>query len=185
MEYLTKYFSANRMTIGVPKSEFLHRVIGTDAESKVTEFLLADLVKEKVITISGDVINAPGRSKDLSGAEGELARLIEKRFREAELQVPPVSELINTIPQKPKVIEGVISFLVKRDTLVRLAEGVYVHREVVENAREKIQTRRGETIDVAAFKEFFGLSRKVAIPLLEYFDRTGVTKRLGDRRQIL
>ena len=83
------------------------------------------------------------------------------------------------------MIEGVISFLVRRGTLLRVAEGVYLHRAAVEEAKEKMATRRGETLDVAQFKEFFGLSRKVAIPLLEVFDREGVTRRVGDTRIVL
>jgi selenocysteine-specific elongation factor len=86
---------------------------------------------------------------------------------------------------KPKMIEGVISFLVKQGTLVRLAEGVYLHKDVLVKARETMSAKRGETIDVAHFKELFGLSRKIAIPLLEWFDREGVTKRVGDSRQVL
>jgi selenocysteine-specific elongation factor len=74
---------------------------------------------------------------------------------------------------------------VKQGTLVRLADGVYVHQSVLEAARQRISARRGQTIDVGQFKEFFGLSRKVAIPLLEYFDSVGVTKRVGDARQVL
>ena len=107
------------------------------------------------------------------------------RFADAGLQPPPVSELINTIPQKPKVIEGVVGFLVKQGTLVRLADGVYVHHRNLDSARQRIETHRGQTIDVGQFKELFGLSRKIAIPLLEYFDRAGVTKRVGDSRQVL
>jgi selenocysteine-specific elongation factor len=83
------------------------------------------------------------------------------------------------------VIEGVIAFLVKQGILIRLAEGVYLHRDVVASAREKLATRRGETIDVAQFKDLFGISRKVAIPLLEHFDKEGATKRVGDSRQVL
>ncbi|MGZ8780784.1 MAG: SelB domain-containing protein, partial [Thermoanaerobaculia bacterium] len=82
-------------------------------------------------------------------------------------------------------IEGVIAYLVKQGTLVRLAEGIYLHRDVVASAREKLATKKGETIDVAQFKDLFGISRKVAIPLLELFDREGVTKRIGDARQVL
>ena len=96
-----------------------------------------------------------------------------------------MSELINTIAQKPKVIEGVIGFLVKEGTLVRLAEGIYVHRGALTGARERMSTRAGETIDVGQFKEYFGLSRKIAIPLLEWMDREGVTKRVGDSRKVL
>ena len=83
------------------------------------------------------------------------------------------------------MIEGVIGFLVKQGTLVRLAEGIYVHRSALASAREKIGARKGDTIDVGQFKDFFGLSRKIAIPLLEYFDREGVTKRVGDSRRVL
>jgi len=46
-------------------------------------------------------------------------------------------------------------------------------------------SRKGETIDVGQFKDFFGLSRKIAIPLLEWFDREGVTRRVGDVRRVL
>jgi selenocysteine-specific elongation factor len=83
------------------------------------------------------------------------------------------------------VIEGVIGYLVKQGTLVRLAEGVYLHRDVVAAAREKLSSKKGETIDVSQFKDLFGISRKVAIPLLEYFDSQGATKRVGDSRMVL
>ena len=96
-----------------------------------------------------------------------------------------MSEIIRAILQKPKVIEGVIAYLVKQGTLVRLAEGVYVHRDPIASARAKLAEKKGQTIDVGQFKDLFGISRKVAIPLLEYLDREGTTKRVGDSRQIM
>jgi selenocysteine-specific elongation factor len=135
--------------------------------------------------VQGDALDIPGRSKTLGGAEGELARAIESRFAEAGLQTPAVSEIIKAIPQKPKVIEGVIAYLVKQGTLVRLADGVYLHRDVVAGAREKLASKKGQMIDVGTFKDLFGISRKVAIPLLEFFDKEGTTKRMGDSRQVL
>jgi len=185
MEFLDRYFKENRMAINVPKGELVQQLIPHGADPAVINFLLQDLAREKIIAVDGDAIDIPGRSKILGGAEGELARMIEMRFADAGLQPPPVSELIKTIAQKPKVIEGVVGFLVKQGKLVRLAEGVYVHQKNLDSARERIAARRGETIDVGQFKEYFGLSRKIAIPLLEYFDRAGVTKRVGDSRQVL
>ncbi|HKB79423.1 MAG TPA: selenocysteine-specific translation elongation factor, partial [Thermoanaerobaculia bacterium] len=185
MEFLERYFREQRMAVDVPKGEFVQKLVPHGADPAVINYLLQDLVREKVIRIEGDAVSVPGRSKQLGGAEGELARMIESRFAGAGLQPPPVSELIQTIPQKPKVIEGVVGFLVRQGNLVRLAEGVYVHRTVLDAARQRMATRRGETIDVAQFKDFFGLSRKIAIPLLEYFDREGVTRRVGDSRQVL
>jgi selenocysteine-specific elongation factor len=185
MSFLTDYFTRKRMTVGVPKGEFIQQILPPRTDARLSDFLLDDLVREKIIRLDGDLIDIPGRSKDLSGAEGELARTVERRFQEAGLQPPPVSELINTIAQKAKVIEGVVGYLVKREALVRIAEGVYLHRDAVSAAVEKLKQQSGATIDIATFKEQFGLSRKVAIPLLEYLDRKGITKRIGDRRQVL
>ncbi|HEX6084374.1 MAG TPA: selenocysteine-specific translation elongation factor [Thermoanaerobaculia bacterium] len=182
MEFLDRYFKDNKMAVSVPKSEFVQKLIPPRAP---VNFLLNDLAKEKIATVQGDALDIPGRSKTLGGAEGELARAIEARYADAGLQTPATSELIKTIHQRPKVIEGVIGYLVKQGTLVRLAEGVYLHRDVVAAAREKLSTKKGETIDVGQFKDLFGISRKVAIPLLEFFDKEGATKRVGDSRTVL
>jgi selenocysteine-specific elongation factor len=185
IEFLDRYFKQNKMAVSVPKSEFVQKVIPSRADAPVVNFLLADLAADRIAVVSGDALDIPGRSKTLGGSEGEMARTIEKRFADAGLQPPPVSELIQTMQHKPKMIEGMISFLVKQGTLVRLADGVYVHKTTLADAREKMAQHKGQTIDVGQFKELFGLSRKVAIPLLEFFDREGVTRRVGDSRQVL
>jgi selenocysteine-specific elongation factor len=182
MEFMERYFQSNKMAVNVPKGEFVQKLVPAGAP---VNFLLHDLGKENIAVLQGDALDIPGRSKTLGGAEGELARAIEARYADAGLQTPATSELIKTIHQRPKVIEGVIGYLVKQGTLVRLAEGVYLHRDVVAAAREKLSSKKGETIDVSQFKDLFGISRKVAIPLLEYFDSQGATKRVGDSRMVL
>lgn len=182
MTFLENYFKTNKVASNVPKGEFVQKLIPSGAP---VNFLLADLASEKIAVVQGDALDIPGRSKTLGGAEGELARAIEEKYAEAGLQTPAVSEIIKAIPQRPKVIEGVIAYLVKQGILLRLAEGVYLHRDVVAAAKEKLGARKGETIDVGQFKDFFGISRKVAIPLLEWFDREGVTKRIGDSRKVV
>ncbi|HEY0593753.1 MAG TPA: selenocysteine-specific translation elongation factor [Thermoanaerobaculia bacterium] len=184
IETLEEFFRQNRTTIGMPKGEFLQKLKIARLDSAVADFLLKDLAAERIARVDGDLVDVPGRSKTLGGAEGELARTIEERFREAGLMPPPVSELIKTIPQRPKTIEGVIGYLVKLGTLVRLAENVYLHRDVLESATRQLAPHRGATVDVGWFKDLFGISRKVVIPLLEYFDRQGLTKRSGDKRTI-
>lgn len=185
MEFIQRFFTENRTAASLPKSELIQKLLPTSIEPASAEFLLRHLEKEKILEIHGDDIDVPGRAKRLSGVEGDLARQIEARFAEAGLKPPPVSELINTIKQKPKVIEGVVGYLVKTGTLIRLAEGVYLHKSAAAEARERLQAHRGEQIEIGWFKDFFSLSRKIAIPLLEYFDRQGVTKRQADSRTIL
>ena len=185
IEFLDRYFKENKMAINVPKSEFVQKLIPRGADANVINFLLMDLQREKIVIVAADALDIPGRAKKLSGTEGELAQTIEKRFADAGLAPPPISELIKTIHSKPKVIEGVVSFLAKQGALVRIADGVFLHRDALAAARTRMGEKKGQTIDVGQFKEFFGLSRKIAIPLLEQFDRDGVTKRIGDSRQVL
>jgi selenocysteine-specific elongation factor len=185
IEFLDRYFKENKMAINVPKSEFVQKLIARGTDANVINFLLMDLQREKIVIVAADALDIPGRAKKLSGTEGELAQTIEKRFADGGLAPPPVSELIKTIHSKAKVIEGVIGFLVKQGVLVRIADGVYLHRDALAAARVRMAEKKGQTIDVGQFKEFFGLSRKIAIPLLEQFDRDGVTKRIGDSRLVL
>jgi selenocysteine-specific elongation factor len=185
MEFLASYFAQNRTAAAVPKSELLQRLLPRGADSAIAAFALADLQREKIIVVDGDQVDVPGRSKRLSGIEGDLARQIETRFLAAGLKPPSVSELIQTINQKNKVIEGVVGYLVKTGALLRIAETVLIHKDAVEAARTELATHKGETIDVGWFKERFGLSRKIAIPLLEHFDKVGATKRSGDTRVVL
>jgi selenocysteine-specific elongation factor len=151
----------------------------------LTSFVLSDLQREQIAVVEGDQIDVPGRSKRLAGVEGDLARLLESRYLEGGLQPPPVSTLVQTIHQKPKVIEGVVGYLVKTGVLVKLADTVLIHRDVVAGTRAELEKHKGETIDVGWFKERFGLSRKIAIPLLEHLDKVGATRRQGDQRIVL
>src|SRR5581483_1459731 len=117
MEFLDRHFQKNRMAVDVSKGEFVQKLIPPGSDPAVINYLLQDLAREKIIRMEGDAIDIPGRSKKLGGAEGELARMIESKFADAGLQPPPVSELIQSIPQKPRVIEGVVGFLVKQGSL--------------------------------------------------------------------
>ncbi|HEU5163142.1 MAG TPA: selenocysteine-specific translation elongation factor [Thermoanaerobaculia bacterium] len=185
MATLEEFYKQNRTAIGMPKGEFLQKLKIGRLDPGAIAFLLSDLASERIAKVDGDVVDVPGRSRTLGGAEGELARMIEERFREAGLAPPPVSELIKTIPQRPKTIDGVIAYLVKLGVILRLAENVYLHRDAAAAARQRLEAHRGESVDVGWFKDLFGISRKIVIPLLEYFDKEKVTKRAGDKRTIL
>jgi selenocysteine-specific elongation factor len=84
----------------------------------------------------------------------------------------------------PAIVQAVMGFLVQTGELVVVDEKVVLHREILEQSRQKLVeylTRQG-TIDAGAFKDLIGATRKYAIPLLEYWDSKGLTKRVGDTR---
>jgi selenocysteine-specific elongation factor len=71
--------------------------------------------------------------------------------------------------------------------LIKISEELVFHQNALMDLRHKIAALKNTapTIDVARFKDMTGVSRKYAIPLLEYLDRERVTRRVGDERVIL
>jgi selenocysteine-specific elongation factor len=70
---------------------------------------------------------------------------------------------------------------------VKVSDELVFHGSALVELRRLIavQKTKSPKMDVATFKELTGVSRKYAIPLLEYLDRERVTKRMGDAREIL
>ena len=79
-----------------------------------------------------------------------------------------------------------MTLLLREKTLIRMGtDELYIHRAALEQLRAQIRELHGQMLDVARFKEITGLSRKYAIPLLEYLDRERVTRKQGDGRTVL
>ena len=127
---------------------------------------------------------APGRD-DLVGPERELSERIADVFRERGLSPPSPAEVTQLVHHRQKVVEGLLGYLVKRGTIVRLPGGWLISRDAIDGVISRLRTSGRSTVEIGEFKEMFGLSRKLAIPLLEYLDAEKVTRRVGDRREIL
>ena len=78
-----------------------------------------------------------------------------------------------------------MQILVKRGTLVRLSDDLVFHCSAIASVKQMMAAHKGEWFAVPQFKEWTGISRKYAIPLLEFLDRERVTRRDGDRRIVL
>ena len=142
------------------------------------------LASRGALLIVGDEARAPGRS-DLAGADRELSERITAYFRRRGLDPPSPAETAEVVRHRQKVVEGLIGHLVKTGSLVRLPGGWIVAREAVDSVVERVRARGKKPLDVAEFKAMFGLTRRLAIPLLEYLDGAKVTRRIGDRREIV
>ena len=117
--------------------------------------------------------------------ESELSRRIQRAFEEEGLTPPSPAELGRRLGAKPQILEGVIRYLVERGRLVRLPGELIVSAAAIERVKEDLRTSGLERFKVPAFKERYGISRKWAIPILEHLDSVGVTRRLGDERQVV
>jgi len=180
---LQKLVAAGPTSVGVPRGTLLQKLLPR-ADPRWAEAVEAALVARGTIVIAADEARAPGRD-DLGGADRELSARIAGVFRERGLEPPSPSEVAALVRRHPKVIEGLIGYLAKKGALVRLPGGWIVAREAVDSVVERLRASGKKAVDVGEFKAMFGLTRRLAIPLLEHLDATKVTRRVGDRREVL
>ncbi|PYS83640.1 MAG: selenocysteine-specific translation elongation factor [Acidobacteria bacterium] len=149
---------------------------------------------EGALVSERELVRSRGHSLELSPADEALRERLEKVYREAALEAPTLEEAFARADadagKRREHLRKILQLLIDAGALVRVREDLFFHRgaldRLVAALREYAAGRGPERlIDVAAFKELSGVSRKYAIPLLEYFDRERVTRRAGDKRVIL
>ncbi len=112
---------------------------------------------------------------------------IAKAFERAGLAVPDAKQVLSGLKVDRARAEKILKILLKDGTLVRVTQDLIFHSQALARLKEMVARRKtlSNRMDVAVFKEVTGLTRKYAIPLLEYLDRERVTRRVGDERIIL
>jgi selenocysteine-specific elongation factor len=145
------------------------------------------LVREKNIEAAGDLVRLPGHGVVMKDEEAESKKKIEEAFASAGLKVPALHEVIGGLKVDKTRAQKIVTLLLRDKLLVKISEELVFHRSALEELRRLVAAQKAKSpkMDVAKFKELTGVSRKYAIPLLEYLDRERVTKRVGDAREIL
>jgi selenocysteine-specific elongation factor len=119
--------------------------------------------------------------------EAESKERIEQAFASAGLKVPALSEVIAGLKVDKVRAQKIVTLLLRDKLLIKVSDELVFHRSVLEDLRRQMAVYKAKSskIDVAKFKELTGVTRKYAIPLLEFLDRERVTRRVGDAREIL
>jgi selenocysteine-specific elongation factor len=172
--------------------ETLRERLFSRAAPEVFRAVLAHLEREGALRSEKEFVRAGGHSVSLSPADAALRERLEQIYREAALEAPTFDEALEraTIKVSREHARKILQLLIDAGALLRVRDDLFFHREALDRLVEKLreyaaQHKPERLIDVPAFKDLAGVSRKYAIPLLEYFDRERVTRRAGDRRIIL
>jgi len=170
---------------GVTKENLRERLAGVEPE--VFEAVLQEKLKAGEIELTGELVRLPGQGASLSSEETESRKLIERAFASAGLKVPALKDVLAGLKIDKTRAQKIVTLLLRDKILIKISEDLVFHHAALKELREKLAAERTKSskLDVAAFKELTGVSRKYAIPLLEYLDRERVTKRVGDERMIL
>jgi selenocysteine-specific elongation factor len=178
------FHKKNPLVGGISKEELRAQV---DASPEVFETAAAILVREKKLEVVGDLVRLPGHGVAMKDEEAESKKKIEGAFASAGLKVPALQEVIAGLRVDKVRAQKIVTLLLREKILIKASDELVFHRSALEELRRQmaVYKLKSATIDVANFKELTGVTRKYAIPLLEYLDRERVTRRVGDMREIL
>jgi selenocysteine-specific elongation factor len=181
---LEAFHKSNPLVAGISREELRTKLA---LSQPIMEAVLADLVSEKKAEIAGEQVRLAGRGVELKDEESRAKQQIEKAFASAGLKVPLMKEVLAALPVDKTRAQKLVTLLLRDRVLVKLADELVFHQNALEDLRRLVaeQKIRSPKIDVGKFKDLIGVTRKYAIPLLEYLDREHVTRRVGDERIIL
>jgi selenocysteine-specific elongation factor len=186
LEHVSNFHKENPLQKGMSKEELRKRVYD-DLPLDVFRYCLENLAEKRKLSFQEDSIALFGREVQLTAEDQLLRKKIEDCFQNAGFQPPPVSDLQASIEGDPAEVRRILFWMIKEKILVKLAEDLVYHRATLDTIKTKIKARftPGVKFGVADFKEAFDITRKHAIPLLEYLDRERFTRRLGNDRILL
>ena len=183
------FHKQNPLVPGMSREELRETV---RASADVCAAAVELLVREKKLTLSGDLVHLPGRGVVMKDEEAESKKVIEQAFSSAGLKVPALSAVLADLKVDKARAQKIVTLLLRDRVLIKISEDLVFHQSALAHLRSRMAAYKARTatggvakIDVAKFKEMTGVSRKYAIPLLEYLDRERVTRRVGDERVIL
>jgi len=182
---LENFHQHNPLSPGMSREQLRKRF--PDLPPEVFEHLLSQLVQERKLELSGELVRLAGRGVVMKDEEAEAKKTIEGAFATAGLKVPYLKDVLAGLPVDKARAQKIVTLLLRDKVLIKVSEDLVFHREALENLRKLMVEQKKKTpkIDVGAFKDLIGVTRKYAIPLLEYLDRERVTRRVGDLREIL
>lgn len=173
--------------------ETLREKVFAKIPAEIFRAVLTGLEKAGKLTVGQDIVSSPSHSQTLTAEETALVAKLRQVISAAGLEPPKIEEAVGAAVAGTKIspaqAQKLVQLSVNNGELVRVSGEFCFERGVIESLARKVRNHAaGATnrlIDVPTFKDLAGVSRKYAIPLLEYFDRVGVTKRAGDKRIVV
>ncbi|HDL08761.1 MAG TPA: selenocysteine-specific translation factor, partial [Desulfobacteraceae bacterium] len=185
LDILSKYHQANPLKAGMPKEELKSRLpayIGL----KLSNLVLAQMIKDKSIIQEGDIIRLKDHKVSLKVDQAKIRKKILDIYKENGLQPPYFKEVVKNLNIDSKLAKDVLLHLVDEKFIIKVKEDLYFDAESVKSLKNRLLDflKANNEITTPQFKDMTGASRKYVIPLLEYLDSNNITIRIGDIRRL-
>jgi selenocysteine-specific elongation factor len=176
-EWLSDFHRANPNADGAPLAAAR---LGLDAT--LSSLIFKDFA---AIRVQGESISLAAHKAEFSVKDAAALEKIERAFRMGGFQPPSEIEAMCETGVDPNKARFLLAALLKNSRLVKLPDGLIYHADVIAHIRNSLAQHKGRKFSVSEFKSWMNISRKFAIPLLEYLDQQRVTRREGEVRVVL
>lgn len=186
IEMLTEHHRREPLSLGLSREEVRDRVFG-QLRPEIFRSVIARLGEEGKVVAEREALRLSAHKPALTETDSVAKQALEAAFKGAGLQAGSLEETAAAAGIRVELARKLYNLLAAEHRLVRIGDFVF-HAESIEDLKARVRTQKSinPRMDVAVFKEMTGgLSRKHAIPLLEYLDRERITRRVGNEREIL
>ena len=182
---LDAFHKHNSLVAGVSKEEL--RGHFSEVAPDVFAGVFDEAVRAGKIELAGELVRLAGRGVVMKDEEAESKKIIEAAFATAGLKVPALKDVLTGLKVDKVRAQKIVTLLLRDKILVKVSDELVFHHDALSALRKRMAAEKlnSPRLDVARFKDLTGVTRKYAIPLLEYLDREHVTRRVGDERVIL
>jgi selenocysteine-specific elongation factor len=186
---LTRFHAEQPLEAGMPREALRDRV-ASRAAPELFDAVLAGLEARGVVR-GTDRVSSSAHRPSFSPEDERLRDAVLNALRAGGLKPPDIAEVAAKASAPLAEVQTLVQRLVREKKLIKL-DTLVMHPEALATLKQEVRALAGAgsrkstvTVDVATFKERYGLSRKYAIPLLEWLDRERVTRREGERRVVI
>lgn len=181
ISWLREYHKNNPLSPGVSR-ETLRQKLMKHLSTRVADAALAYMAKGGLTRVQGETVSLSEAGPQLTEEQQDIIDHVEGELLRQKFSPPSPEEMMGG--HKPQEIKALVSILISRGVVVAVKQGLYFHRQALEEIEEKLREflRSNGKMTVSEFRDLIDTSRKYAVPLLEYFDSKKVTRREGDFR---
>ncbi len=185
LDHLRELHKKYPMRQGVSRGELAGKW-AKDIPEKLFFFVLDRLVRGGYIVWEQENYRLPEHKVSLASDQEKLKQRIADTYKRAGIQPPTMKKILEDLGLDMKEVSPVLRLLQEEGVLVKVNEDFYFDAQAVEDLKQKIRSffQKNKEMGPVEFKELTGLSRKFAIPILEFMDKEKVTIRVGDKRQL-
>ena len=180
--FLETYHAENPLRPGAPREEV--RGKAGEINEKIFDAALEDLRESNEIIENGAMLRLASHSVEIDETLKVLKTRLETTFRDARFQPPSIESAFQKGGGEGDANRNALQILIDEGVLLRLKDNIVYHRNALCEAKHLLKEHLSHNngITAAEFRDILGITRKHAIPLLEYFDTARITLRVGDKR---